>query len=94
MSGSTSNFENIASEHIGHRCVLRDVRTLECVDCSRKLVLPREPKTIGHTGPPRYVHQPPPDLPSTELIALRKREALAAVEHARLKRTTATEEPA
>lgn len=40
-------------------------------------------------------HVPPTpartDLPSPELIALRKREALAAVEHARLKRTTATE---
>lgn len=85
-------WDAVAAEHIDHRCVLRDPRTLECVDCHRKLVLPREPKTVAHTGPPRYVHQPPPDLPSPELIALRKREALAAVEHARMKRTTATEE--
>lgn len=42
-------------------------------------------------------HVPPPpardDLPSPELIAYRKAQALAAVEHAKQKRTTVEEQP-
>lgn len=92
MSGSTSNFEKIALEHVGHRCVLRDVRTLECVDCHRKLVLPREPKTVSASGPPPYKAPDLSQVASPEVIAYRKREAEAALELARQKRTTATEE--
>lgn len=88
MSGSTSNFDKIASEHIGHRCVLRDARTLECVDCSRKLVLPREQKNLSPSGPPPFRAPDKTNAASPELIALRKREALAALELVRQKRTT------
>ena len=84
-------WEAVATEHIGHRCVLDDPRTLRCVDCSRKLLLPREPKTVTVSGPPPYKHTVPEQTASPELIALRKREVEAAVRAAREKRTTATE---
>lgn len=82
----TSNFEQIAIEHIGHRCVLRDVRTLECVDCSRKLVLPREQKNVSPSGPPPYKAPDLTDLPTPEQIAYRKAEALANLAHAKQRR--------
>jgi hypothetical protein len=37
-------WEAVAAEHLNHRCVLRDSRTLECVDCHRKLILPKDAK--------------------------------------------------
>lgn len=84
-------WDAVAAEHIDHRAVLRDPRTLECVDCHRKLLLPREPKTVGTSGPPPYRRPDTSEAASPEVIAYRKREALAALEQIRQRRTTATE---
>lgn len=86
-------WDSIAAAHIDHRCVLRDTRTIECIDCHRKLLLPREPRIVSVTSPAPYKAPPPVPTASPELVALRKREVAAAVEHARMKRTTATETP-
>lgn len=80
-------WDQVAPGHVGHRCVLRDVRTLECVDCSHKLLLPREPKSTTPQPPPYRA----PDLSqvaSPETIARAKRRALAEIEHAKKRRTT------
>lgn len=94
MTGPTStSWNDLAEKHIGHRAVLRDARTLECVDCSHKLLLPREAKTVGTSGPPPYRRPDLSQAASPELVALRKREALAALDLARQKRTTVGEQP-
>lgn len=84
-------WDEIASAHVGHRCVLDDPRTLRCVDCSHKLLLPREPRVVTVTNPAPYKAPDPTPTASAELIALRKREVAAALEAARLKRTTVVE---
>lgn len=85
-------WDEVAAPHVDHKAKLTDTRHLRCFDCAVTLVLPREPKQLGHSGPPPYRR---PDLSaaaSPEQIAYRKREALAALEHARQRRTT-VEEP-
>lgn len=42
-----------ASAHVGHRTVLRDPRTLDCVSCGVKLILPRDPQA-GTPTPAHY----------------------------------------
>jgi hypothetical protein len=68
VTGSTStSWEKLAQAHVGHRCVLRDSRTLECVDCSHKLLLPKDataatpipeqftrPERVGVPMPPNF----------------------------------------
>lgn len=84
-------WDSVAVDHIGCRCVLKDVRNLRCVDHAVTLVLPREPKTVSTSGPPPYKAPDLSQVASPEVIAYRKREAEAALELARQKRTTATE---
>lgn len=83
-------WDSVAVDHIGHRLILLDLRTVECHDCGkRKLVIPREHRVVSVTSPAPYRAPDRRDLPSPELIAYRKAQALAAVELARQKRTTA-----
>lgn len=91
MTSTSTSWDSLAEKHIGHRTVLRDARTLECVDCSHKLLLPREPRVVTVTSPAPYKAPDPTPTASAELIALRKREVAAALEAARLKRTTVVE---
>lgn len=49
-------WDAIAAEHINHRAILRDARTLECVDCHRKLILPKD--TGGSTPIPNAYQRP------------------------------------
>lgn len=57
MTGPSSTpWEAVAGKHVGHRCVLRDARTLECVDCSHKLLLPKD--SAGATPVPEQFTRP------------------------------------
>jgi hypothetical protein len=54
-----------AAAHIDHRTILRDPRTLECVTCGQKLILPRDP--AGPTPSPepfRRLDRPGVPMPS------------------------------
>lgn len=81
-------WDDIAAPHVDHKAKLTDTRHLRCFDCAVTLVLPREPRVVTVTSPAPYKAPDRRDLPSPELIAYRKAQALAAVEHARQKRTT------
>mgnify|MGYP000713442010 CR=1 FL=1 len=94
MTGSTStSWEALANKHLGHKAKLLDHKHLRCFECAVTLVLPRDAAKVGVTGPPQYVHRPAEQPASPEMVALRKREALAAIELARQKRTTVVEDP-
>lgn len=84
------SWPQVAEPHVGHRLTLRDPYSLKCVDCNQTLVIHRE----AGAATPQPARWRRPDTPpaSPEAIAWAKREALAAIEHARLRRTTATEE--
>lgn len=84
------SWQQVAEPHVGHRTVLKAIHELRCCDCAVTLVIHRE-------GPPTGVTHPKwkaPDLSqvaSPEIIAKAKRDAAAAIEHARLRRTAAPE---
>lgn len=86
-------WDEIASKHIDHRCILRDAKTLQCVDCGHKLLLPREPKAVAVTGPPPYRRTDLSQAATPEQIARARRRAEAEIEHRkRLKQNAETEE--
>jgi hypothetical protein len=84
------SWPQVAQPHVGHRLTLRDPYSLKCVDCQQTLVIHRE------TGAP--TPQPPPwrrpDVPpaTPEAVAWARREAMAALELVRQRRTTAKPE--
>ena len=49
----------VAAEHLNHRMYLRAADHLECVDCSRKLLIPLRPDLAPTPTPPPF--QPPTD---------------------------------
>lgn len=75
-------WEQAASEHIGHKAVLRDVRTLECVQCQRKLILPRDPG--GATPVPSAFHRP--DRPGVPMPPNFRERVWADLKHRREQR--------
>lgn len=63
MTASTStSWDKIASEHVGHRGVLRDAHTLECVDCNRKLLIPKN-TAVTTSIPAPYQRTDSPGVP-------------------------------
>ena len=84
-------WDDIAAPHVDHKAKLTDTRHLRCFDCAVTLVLPREPRVVSVTSPAPYKAPDPTPTASAELIALRKREVAAALEAARVKRTTVVE---
>lgn len=86
-------WEQVAAPHLNHKAFLKSVFELRCVDCAMTLVIHREPKTLTSSGPPAYKAPDKSQAASPEVVAFRKREAEAALELARQKRTTVVEDP-
>ena len=84
-------WDDIAAPHVDHKAKLTDTRHLRCFDCAVTLVLPRE--AITTASPPPFQRRDGRDAATPEQIAFRKREAEAALELARQKRTTVVEDP-
>lgn len=66
----------LAAKHFGHKAVLRDVQTLECVQCQHKLLLPLRPDVAPTSTPPRWKPdrddlQPMPSWFKTRVQAVR-----------------------
>ena len=55
-------WDAVAAAHVGHRAILRDPRTLECVDCSRKLLIPKD-SGAPTPAPHRFVAPERPGVP-------------------------------
>lgn len=78
----------IAAEHIGHRCVLDDPRTIRCVDCSRKLLIPLRAEDAPTPTPPPFRPLGRPDLkPMPAWLKPTVAAELAARKHSRLSPT-------
>lgn len=81
------SWQQVSEPHIGHRTVLRKTYELHCVDCSMTLVIHRE--TGAPTPQPPRWRRPETPPASPEAVAWAKREAMAALELVRQRRTTA-----
>lgn len=82
------SWPQVAGPHVGHRLTLKDAWNLRCIDCAMTLVIHRESAEKAPTPTPPRWRRPDVPLASPEVVALRKREALAAIEQARLRRTS------